>query len=316
LAVPRYEPMLATPWREPFDDPGWFFEVKWDGVRVLVTIDGPNVSLRSRRGVDMTAAYPELTGFRAPEPTVIDGEVVALDVEGRPSFSLLQQRMNITGSKARAMVEKVPVTLMAFDLLHLGAPTIDLPLEERCRRLDDAMPSGMVRSDATRGEGRALHEAVVASGLEGIVAKRAGSMYRPGVRSPEWRKVVHRRSGRFVVGGFLPGEGGRSSSFASLLLGLADGDHLRYAGAVGSGFDDASLGHIRAALDQMELPVSPFYLDSAIPRSARFVEPALVASVEYREWTHARHLRAPVFKGFTADPVDVVTWDAEGPDAG
>lgn len=316
MTVPRYEPMLATPWRDPFDHPDWFFEVKWDGVRVILTIEGPTVTLHSRRGLDMTGSYPELTGFRCDRPTVIDGEVVALDGEGRPSFSLLQQRMNTTGGKARTMVERVPVTLMAFDLLHHGVPTIDRPLEERRSRLDEVLPAGMVRSDVTRGDGRALHDAVVASGLEGIVAKRSGSPYRPGVRSPEWRKVVHRRAGRFVVGGYLPGEGARSPSFASLLLGLFDGEHLRFVGAAGSGFDHASLGHIRTALDQMRRTSSPFFLDVSIPRAARFVEPALVAVVEYREWTHERHLRAPVFKGFTADPIEVVTWEAEGPDAG
>ncbi|MGF1666531.1 MAG: non-homologous end-joining DNA ligase [Acidimicrobiia bacterium] len=316
MTLPRYEPMLATPWPEPFDHPDWLFEVKWDGVRVIAAVDGSTVTLRSRRGLDMTGTYPELTGFRCDRPTVIDGEVVALDDEGRPSFSLLQQRMNTSGGRARTMVDRVPVTLMAFDLLHHGSSTIDLPLEERRDRLDQVLPAGMVRSDATRGEGRALHEAVVASGLEGIVAKRSGSPYRPGVRSPDWRKVVHRRSGRFVVGGYLPGEGARSSSFASLLLGLFDGDHLRFVGAAGSGFDHASLGHIRTALDQMQTPSSPFFLDGGIPRTARYVEPALVAVVEYREWTHERHLRAPVFKGFTADPGDVGTWQEEGPDAG
>jgi bifunctional non-homologous end joining protein LigD len=308
--------MLATSWPESFDHPDWFFEVKWDGVRVIAAVDGSTVTLRSRRGLDMTGTYPELTGFRCDRPTVIDGEVVALDDDGRPSFSRLQQRMNTTGGKARMMVERVPVTLMAFDLLHHGSSTIHRPLEERRGRLDEVLPAGMVRSDATRGEGLALHHAVVASGLEGVVAKRAGSPYRPGVRSPDWRKVVHRRSGRFVVGGYLPGEGARSSSFGSLLLGLYDGDHLRFVGAAGSGFDHASLGHIRTALDQMQRSSSPFFLDSGIPRTARFVEPALVAVVEYREWTHEQHLRAPVFKGFTADPIEVVTWEAEGPGAG
>lgn len=315
MGVPRYEPMLATPVKDAFDHPDWFFEVKWDGVRVIATIEGASVRLHSRRGREMTSSYPECTGFTADRPTVIDGEIVALDPSGVPSFSLLQQRMNTTGAKAMSMVDKVPVTLIAFDILHHGEPTIDLPLERRWEHLDEVLPAGMVRSQVTREDGVALLDAVKAGGLEGIVAKRAGSIYRPGVRSPDWRKVVYRRSARFVVGGYLPGEGARSSTFASLLLGLFDGDRLVFAGAAGSGFDDASLRMIRDALDQMTRPTSPFGADPAIPRQAVWVEPALVAVVEFREWTHDNHLRAPVFKGFSSEPVEIVTWDSEGPDS-
>lgn len=310
-----YEPMLATPWKRPFDDPGWWFEVKWDGVRAVTSIEGASVRLRSRRGLDMIGSYPELSALRSAEPVVIDGEIVALDEQGRPSFSLLQQRMGVTGSLARAMAERAPVTLVAFDLLHAGAPMIDRPIEERWDRLAAVMPAGMTRSEATRGEGLAMYEAVAAAGLEGVVAKRSGSVYRPGQRSPDWRKIVRRRSARFVVGGYLPGEGTRGSTFSSLLLGLWDGDHLRFVGAVGSGFEDSALVAVRAALDEMGRPTSPFYLDAAVPRDASWVEPMLVAVVEYREWTHESRLRAPVFKGFSGDPVETVTWQAEGPES-
>ena len=166
--------MLATPWRESFDHPDWFFEVKWDGVRVVVTVDGPTVTLRSRRGLDMTGTYPELTGFRCDRPTVIDGEVVALDDEGRPSFSLLQQRMNTSGGRARTMVDRVPVTLMAFDLLHNGSSTIDLPLEDRRDRLD-ALPL-LIRHQPFQ-----VHQRVP---LWFLAAKQAGESLMPLRHSP------------------------------------------------------------------------------------------------------------------------------------
>jgi bifunctional non-homologous end joining protein LigD len=311
MAPPHHEAMLATRWAAPFDDPDWWFEVKWDGVRTLVEADADETVLRSRRSRRVDSSYPEFTGFRFDRPTVIDGEIVALDDRGVPSFSLLQRRMNNAGALALGLVEKVPLTLMVFDLLHHGEALIDRPIEERWDRLNEVVPVGMVVSPPTREHGRAVYDAIVDKGLEGMVAKRSGSIYRPGIRSSDWRKVVHRTSGRFVVGGYLPGDGNRTTSFASLLLGLWQGDDLRFVGAVGSGFDSRSLRHIRDALDQMERTTSPFVDDRAIPQEAKWVHPALVAIVEYREWTHDDHLRAPTFKGFGNDPVESVTWEAE-----
>jgi bifunctional non-homologous end joining protein LigD len=311
MAPPHHEPMLATRWRAPFDDPEWWFEVKWDGVRTLIEADADSTTLRSRRSRRVDSSYPEFTTFLFDRPTVVDGEIVALDDRGVPSFSLLQQRMNTSGARARSLVDQVPLTLMVFDLLHHGEPLIERPIEERWSRLNEIVQPGMVVSPPTREHGCDMYAAIVDRGLEGMVAKRAGSVYRPGTRSPDWRKVVHRTSGRFVVAGYLPGEGNRTTSFASLLLGLWDGEDLRYVGAVGSGFDFRSLRHIREALDQMQRPTSPFVDDRAIPRQARWVHPSLVAVVEYREWTHDDHLRAPTFKGFSDDPVETVTWEAE-----
>lgn len=313
MPPPHYEPMLATRWSAPFDDERWWFEVKWDGVRAIVEIDENETSLRSRRGRRMDASYPEFGRFRSDRPTVIDGEIVALDDRGVPSFSLLQQRMNASGARAASLVEHVPLTLMVFDLLHHGEPLVDRPIEERWDRLAEAAPAGVVVSPPTKEHGTAVWTAIVASGLEGMVAKKAGSPYRPGSRTDEWRKIVHRTSGRFVVGGYLPGDGNRTTSFASLLLGLWQGEELRYVGAVGSGFDFRSLRHIREALDQMGRTTSPFAPDRSVPKGARWVHPSLVAVVEYREWTHDRHLRAPTFKGFSGDPVESVTYESEGP---
>lgn len=308
-----YEPMLATPWPKPFDDPEWWFDVKWDGIRALIEVDGPTVTIRSRRGRAMTESYPELGGWSFPRPTTIDGEIVAFGEAGIPSFQLLQRRMNLTGRAAVTATETVPVTFMAFDLLYDGESLLGRPIEERWERLRDILPSRMVAADPVRGAGVAIFDAVGERGLEGVVAKRSGSRYTPGRRSEDWRKIVHRRSGRFVVGGFLPGEGGRGSTFGSLVLGLFEGDRLEYVGAVGSGFDGASLEALRAGLDELGREASPFMETTGIPKGVRWVEPALVAMVEYKEWTPDRHLRAPVFKGLTVEPVETVTWDEEGP---
>ena len=174
------------------------------------------------------------------------------------------------------------------------------------------MPPPVVIGDAVRGDGPALWEAVRERGMEGIVAKRLDSPYRPGVRSPDWRKIANVPTMRAVVGGFTPGEGGRSRTFGSLLLGLWRGDDLRWIGSVGTGFGDSELIAIRSALDKMTRPVAPFAADPDLP-PATWVEPVLVASVGYREWTTAGRLRHPRFRGFTDDPAQTLTREAEGP---
>ncbi len=306
---------MAVQWPGPFSDRDWSFEPKLDGVRALLHWDGASVELRTRRGRNAAVTYPELGGFRHASPCVLDGEVVALDGGGVPSFELLQQRMNVVG---RARVDEkraaVPVSYAVFDVLHVGEPLVDAPLEERRARLATLdLPPPCVPVEAVAGDGDALWGFVVDRGLEGMVAKRSGSPYRPGARSPDWRKVTNRHLMRAVVGGYLPGGGGRAGTFGSLLVGLWDGDRLRWIGAVGSGFDDATLSAVRTALDEMVRADSPFHPDRGMWRQARWVEPSLVAVVEYKEWTSVGRLRAPVFKGFTDEPVEEVTWSAEGP---
>lgn len=315
MSLPRYEPMTAVSWPSPFADDAWWFEPKLDGVRVLLHWDGAAVDLRTRRGRDASVTYPELAGFRHARPCVLDGEVVALDERGVPSFARLQQRMNVV-DRARVAEQQlaVPISYVVFDCLHDGEPVVDAPLEERRARLAGIeLPAPCAAVEAVAGDGVALWRFVVERDLEGMVAKRGGSPYRPGVRSADWRKVANRHVLRVVVGGYLPGDGGRAATFGSLLIGLYDGDRLRWVGAVGSGFDDATLVAVKAALDQMGRADSPFHPDRAMWRQARWVEPALVAVVEFKEWTSVGRLRAPVFKGFTHDPVDEVTWEAEGP---
>ncbi len=296
--------MLATPWERPFADPGWSFEPKWDGYRAILTWDGTEVHLRSRRGNDFTDTYSELSAFRATRPCVIDGEIVALGADGRPSFELLQGRKR----------SRIAVSMVAFDLLFDGEPIIGLPLEDRQERLTALGPEPpFVTVEPIRGDGHAMWDAVVDRGLEGMVAKRLGSSYRPGVRSPDWRKVVHVNSLRAVVGGFTVGEGGRTGTLGSLVMGLWEGDRLRWIGNVGTGFSDADLMAVKEALDEMERSDPAFHDSAAIEGMPTWIEPVLVARIGFREWTSAGRLRAPRFQGFTDDPVEVVTWEQEGP---
>ena len=316
-SLPRYEPMLAVPWKEPFDDPGWSFEVKWDGFRVLVESDGGRTVLRSRRGHDLSASFPELDGPGIPDRSVVDGEIVVLDEGGVPDFGALQTRHGAAGATARRRAASTPATIIAFDILHVsGHPVVELPLEERRELLIEAVGHAFQLSDPVPEHGIALFRAAAARGLEGIVGKRAGSPYRPGRRSPDWRKIAHRLRIRAVVGGYTPGERGRSDTFGALQLGLFEGALLRYVGAVGTGFDDRSLREIKKALDAARRADSPFHEDPAVPRGTVFVEPALVALVEAKSWTRAGRLRAPSFTGFTDDPAAAVTWEAEGPSPG
>lgn len=315
MTIPRFEPMLATPWRSPFTDPGWLFEVKWDGVRAILTVEGGSVSVRSRRGNDITGGYPELSGSHPSRSCVLDGEIVAFDEAGRPSFGALQQRMNLSGGmRAIEAARATPVTYVVFDLLFDGEDLTDRPIEARLERMAAIdLPAPLVRSQVTENDGEALFAAVAEQGLEGIVAKKRGSPYRPGVRSRDWRKVQNQRIVRAVVGGFTAGEGGRAGTFGSLLLGLWDGPRLRWIGSVGTGFDDAALRAIRSGLSEMTTRDSPFQPDPDLPVGAIWVMPHLVARVEFKEWTRAGRLRAPSFKGFVADPSESITWDAEGP---
>lgn len=303
--------------REPFIDDDWAFEIKWDGIRALLYYDGETTRLVSRSGKDITERYPELAGFEADIPLVLDGEIVALDADGRPSFGRLQQRMNLTSEAAvEDAMSSIPVNYAIFDVLFAGGDITRSPFEERRSVLDGlGVSAPFVRSELVESDPTHLWEFVLQRGLEGIVAKRLDSPYRSGGRSADWRKITVARRVRAVVGGFTEGDGGRSGSFGALLLGLWTDGGLRWIGSVGSGFDDWSLQAIRAALDQMRMENSPFLPGDDLPRKAVWVYPQLVVLVEFREWTAVGRLRAPVFKGFTDDPHGEITWAAEGPDA-
>jgi bifunctional non-homologous end joining protein LigD len=315
-------PMLAKAGGLPRDDDAFGYEVKWDGVRALVAVEGGRTSVRSRRGREIGTAYPELRELgRALGTTevVLDGELVAFDSEGRPSFERLQRRMHASETAARRLAGEVPVTYVVFDLLHLdGRPLLDAPYTERRARLDElALEGPHWRCPAYHaGDGAAMVQASRAQGLEGVVAKRLDSPYEPGRRSGAWIKIKHRRRTDLVVGGWMPGEGGRRGHLGSLLIGFHDEEDggLRYAGRVGSGLREADLARLEARLSPLARRASPF-TGRRPPRQARFVEPELVVRVEYGEWTRTRTVRAPVFAGLV-DGADAsqITWETASND--
>jgi len=304
---PVYEPMLALLVAEAFDDDGWLFEVKWDGHRCLAALDGAT-RLTSRAGRDVSGQFPELDGLHrqlAARNAVVDGEVVALDERGRPSFQRMQERFHLSPEELvqRAGQARSPIEFLAFDLLFLdGEPLLDRPLLERRERLVEVLvEDGRVRlSQAVRGEGVAFFERARALGLEGVVAKRAASPYRPGRRSPDWRKVKALRTQDCVIVGWTPGQGRRAATLGSLLLAVYDDGWLRYVGNVGTGFSDALLASLLAELKARETRRRPVEPDPGV-RRARWVEPELVCEVGYQEWTRAGHLRMPSFKGIRTD---------------
>lgn len=302
--------MLATRWDGPFSGDGWWFEPKWDGYRCLARWDGHRLELRSRSGQDLTRWFGEL-----PPPThrpiVLDGEVVALDAAGSPSFQALQRRTGFLPGGG----ERGELVVFVFDCL--GVADRDLrpePLRARLAVLDELeLRPPWHRTVGVEGAGETLWDEVVDRGLEGMVAKRLDAAYQPGRRSPAWRKVVRRRTARGIVVGYLPGEGGRATTLGSLVLAVHDDGALRWVGQVGTGFDEPSLQAIRVALDEMAVDRPPFPAVAPELAGAVWVDPRLVAHVEYREWTDEGRLRQPAFKGFGADDPADVTWSSEGP---
>jgi bifunctional non-homologous end joining protein LigD len=310
-------PMKAVTGPLPIAESGWAFEIKWDGVRVLSAIEHGAVRLRSSRGNDITGRYPELQSLAdalAGHAVVLDGEVVAFDEEGRPSFGRLQHRMHVaSAAEVRKRAETVPITYVVFDLLLLdGNEVMPLPYIERRRLLTELVPDdGCWTVPAHReGEGQALLDAVKARGLEGIVAKKIDSPYLLGKRSSSWIKVKARLRQEFVIGGWQPGEGGREGQLGSLLIGVYEDGRLRYCGKVGTGFSMRELTRLGELLAPLAIDESPFDPPPPrlIARSARYVRPELVAEVEFGEWTDEGILRHPSYLGLRDDknPTDVV----------
>jgi bifunctional non-homologous end joining protein LigD len=304
----RIEPMMAKLGdRPPRPDAGWGFEFKWDGIRALAYVEGGRVRLWSRSGEDVTPRYPEVHAMgRAlgSREVVLDGEIVALDEKGRPSFEEIQQRMGLTSeSDIRRKMKEVPVTYMIFDLLwQEGHSLLATPYSERRRRLAQLKlggPSWQTPPFETGG-GPAMLDASAKAGLEGIVAKKLDSHYEPGKRSGSWVKVKNRNRQELVIGGWLDGEGKRRGVPGSLLVGYYDKSDFVYAGKVGTGFTDATLEELKAMLEPIEQASSPFDTGSP-PRAAHFVKPKLVGEFEFVEWTRSGQLRAPAFKGLRTD---------------
>ena len=292
--------MLATLGGQPFSDPAWLFEIKWDGIRALAHCHNHQATLISRTSRDLSAQYPELAHWPGDADAVLDGEIVALDAAGVSSFHRLQQRMNLTGAGdiARAATA-IPVQYYAFDLLWLnGRDLTGLPLRERKQRLFELPWSAPWRySDHITGDGIGFYELARARGLEGMVAKRADSPYEAG-RSRAWIKFKMAHSQEVVVVGYTDPRGSRTD-FGALLVATFDPARaaFAYAGRVGSGFDAATRRNILRRLQ----PASHPAVQGGSGADAHWVTPELVAEVKFSEWTPAGHLRAPVFLGLRAD---------------
>jgi bifunctional non-homologous end joining protein LigD len=312
-------PMLATSGDLPSNDSGWAFEIKWDGVRTILFVEGGRVRAQSRNDLDVTASFPELAAigeFLGMTTCVIDGEVVALNDDGRPSFARLQQRMHVANQReARRRASSLPVTFVAFDLLHVhGRSLLAQPYDERRAELESLNLSGptFTTIESFRDvAGRDILDAVTANGLEGVVAKRRDSSYQPGRRSSDWIKVKSFRTQEAVIGGWTDGRGEREGSLGALLLGVPTELGLRYIGKVGTGFSERARQALLEELRPRARRTSPF--ESPLPAretaNAHFVKAELVGEVAYGDWTPAGRLRHPIWRGLRPDkrPGEVVT---------
>jgi bifunctional non-homologous end joining protein LigD len=275
------EPMKAGLGSLPADDDRWAYEIKYDGYRTLAFIDSGSVRLQSTKGLDVTSNYPEVAGVPDgvnADVAILDAEFVVLDDDGRPRFELVQRHER-------------PGALYIFDVLRIDDhDTIGLPYEDRRRLLDQLVepgPGWLVPAHRVGG-GPELLEATGTQGLEGIMAKRLGSIYTPGKRSPNWRKIKHRRRVDVVVGGFTTGDGNRANTFGALLVGRWDGDTLVFAGGVGTGFTQALLDELSGRLRDLEIDDCPFEPPPPVAyrRAARWVDPVLTATIEMTEFTN------------------------------
>jgi bifunctional non-homologous end joining protein LigD len=297
--------MLARLSDIPEPQKEWNFELKWDGVRAICYIDGPHIRFQSRNAVDITARYPELCdlpGKLTEERLILDGELVALDREGRPSFSRLQQRMHAGAEQAKRIHRKFPVRYFIFDILFLGDRSlIEAPYIERRKILDRiglSHPRVRIPRSYTGG-GEAILSAAKAHRLEGIVCKLSNSPYEPGKRSASWRKVKIVKTQDLVIGGWTPQE--NVQRIGALLLGRYTPDaRLVYVGNVGSGFSDFAHEILLPKLKALEIGQNPF--DSDVPKkNVRFVSPTLVAEVEYRRWPEGGKIQQAAYKGLRLD---------------
>lgn len=302
-------PMLAVPGPLPADGDDWAFEFKWDGVRAIVSTLGGTWRIHARSGGEMTAGYPELAALAdrlGPTEAVLDGEIVAI-INGRPDFGALQERMHVTDpGQARLLARTKPVTLLLFDVLYLdGRRLLELSYDRRRELLEELDLNGARwrTPPCHHGDGPRILRISRRQGLEGVVAKRRDSPYLPGRRSPCWIKTANVNIQEVLIGGWRPGAGRRSDTFGSLLVGIPEGDRLRYVGSVGTGFTEADLRELRARLTDAEQPDRPFGDDvpREIARVARWVAPTLVGEVVFREWTQEGRMRAPSWRGLRPD---------------
>jgi bifunctional non-homologous end joining protein LigD len=316
------EPMLATLVDAAHfgDEDGWAFEMKWDGVRAIAYLAGGRVKLLSRKGRDDTKAYfevaDELSRIKV-ETAILDGEVVVTDATGRPSFGLLQPRINLTRQADIERAAKAyPAQLMLFDILELnGQSLIKKSYQERREILDNlvsARPGSRIQVPPIfDGDLQAARDTADQLRLEGVVAKRRNSIYQPGRRTHTWLKIKLHRAQEVVIGGWREGQGRRGGGVGSLLMGVPSADGLHYVGRVGSGFNDRQLDDIQAKLERIGRKTSPFLdVPREDARDAHWVTPSLVGEVTYGELTEPGRLRHPVWRGLRHDKsADEVVWE-------
>lgn len=297
-------PMLATAGPVP-GGPGWVFEFAWDGVRALADVHSDRVRLVGGSDRGLVAGYPELDvlpDLARRHRMLLDGMIVALDAFGRPSRSRLQRRM--TGQRPSASVlRRVPVAYYVFDLLRLDdRSTLQLPYQQRRQLLEELDLTGgpvVLPPSFTNTDGQAVLDTAAQYGLHGVIAKRAGSRYQPGRRSRSWVETALRRTQEVVVGGWVPGTGGRAGAVGSLLVGVPTERGLRYVGQVGTGFTAAARRDLAGRLTGLERRSSPFV--DQVPqepgRHARWVDPGLLGEVHYRQWTRHGRLGQATWRG-------------------
>jgi bifunctional non-homologous end joining protein LigD len=296
----KISPMLAETADAPFNRPEWMWEPKLDGYRVLAFISPQGVKLRSRRELELSAVFPRLAAElakQAVDTMILDGELVAFDASGRPSFNALQNRVQLkTEREIAAADQSVPVVFYGFDLLYFAG--IDLrgcPYRDRRRYLAQCLlPSPLVQLVHVADDGIALQEAALASGFEGVIGKRKDSLYDTGRRSQSWLKIKPSVTGEFVVGGYTKGKGSRAP-LGALLVGTWDDGGLRFASHVGSGFDEATLAQLKKRLEPLKRATCPFKEKPELPNPTTWVEPKLVAEVKFHSWTEDGSLRHPIF---------------------
>jgi bifunctional non-homologous end joining protein LigD len=296
----QLKPMLAETGDGAESDPQWRYEPKLDGYRVIAFVDGAQVRLQSRRGIDLTPFFPELAEELAAQPggpMMLDGEIVALDAAGRPSFHALQNRAQLkTAAEIAVARRETPVVLVCFDLLHFAGLNLRAaPYSDRHRYLSQCLlPSAHLQLVHSSADAEELYAAALKSGFEGIVAKRLDGPYYAGQRSRAWLKIKAQQTAELLVGGFTRGKGAREP-LGALLLGYWEGKELHYAGHVGSGLDDAVIASLLKKAPTLKRTASPFVEKPPLHRPTTWLKPELVVEVTFSEWTPAGALRAPVF---------------------
>jgi len=299
------KPMLAKQAELPKNDKEYGFEIKWDGMRVILYCQNDHIQILSRNQKDVTLQYPELKGIAtAKRQFILDGEIVYFDYNGKPSFSGLQHRMGLSETKSiESRMKEYPVNYIIFDILSLQEEsTLNLPYivrRETLKKLNLEGPAWQT-PDYKLGSGSEMMSAIRQMGLEGIIAKRLTSIYSPDKRNGDWLKIKNKQRQELVIGGWISGKGGRHDQIGALLLGYYDKHQLKYAGKVGTGFTLATLEHLKSLMAPIAIKQNPF--DSSVPhREAMFVQPVFVCEIEFTEWTSHSTLRHPSFKGLRMD---------------